>query len=59
MAKNTGQGHRKGSVNARTQFKGPNGNSIKRDANTGRFMDQKTSGGTFKGVAQEKDGRRS
>lgn len=58
MAKNTGDGFRRGSVDNRTQFQAPNGNFVKRDAGTGRFMDQKTSGGAFKGVAQEKDGRR-
>lgn len=59
MAKNTGDGFRRGSVDDRSQFKAPNGNWVKRDAGTGRFMDQKTSGGAFKGVAREKDGRRS
>lgn len=58
MAKNTGQGHRQGSVNDRTQTKAPNGNHVKRNTDTGRFMDQKTGGKPFKGVAQEKDGRR-
>ena len=59
MARNTGDGFRRGSVDDRTQFQAPNGNYVKRDTNTGRFMDQKTSGGPFKGVAREKDGRRS
>lgn len=59
MAKNTGDGFRRGSVNDRTQFEGPNGNWIKRDAGSGRFMDQKSGGDPFKGVAREKDGRRS
>ena len=59
MAKNTGSGFRRGSVDNRTQFQAPNGNFVKRDTNTGRFMDQKTSCGAFKGVAHEKDGRRS
>ena len=58
MAKNTGDGFRRGSVDDRSQFKAPNGNYVKRDTGTGRFMDQKTSGGAFKGVAHEKDGRR-
>ncbi|MFA5989938.1 MAG: hypothetical protein WC803_10080 [Sphingomonas sp.] len=58
MAKNTGNGSRVGSVKDRTQTQAPNGNFVKRDAGTGRFMDQKTSGGAFKGVAHEKDGRR-
>lgn len=57
MAKNAG-GHRDGSVSNRTQIKGPNGNYIKRNTENGQFMDQKTSEGPFKGVAQEPDGRR-
>lgn len=60
MAKNTGDGFRRGSVDNRTQVQNSrNGNFTKRDTDTGRFMDQKTSGGSFKGVAHEKDGRRS
>lgn len=59
MAKNTGEGYRKGSVDNRTQFQGPSGNWIKRDRDTGRFMDQKIGGAPFKGVAREEDGRRS
>lgn len=49
-----GDGHRNGAVRKRSQFKGPNGNFIKRDTTTGRFMDQKISGGKFKGVSKEK-----
>lgn len=59
MATNTGHNSRKGSVTNRTQFKAPGGNYAKRDAETGRIMDQKQGGGAFKGVAKEKDGRRS
>lgn len=60
MAKNTGKGSRVGSVTGRTQFKTSSGHSAKRDASTGRIMDVKTSSKTpFKGVAKEKDGRRS
>lgn len=58
MAKNTGEGYRKGSVVDRTQNKAPNGNAIKRDTNTGRIIDQKTTEGDYKGVAHEPDGRR-
>ena len=58
MAKNTGKGHRKGSVNDRTQTQTPSGNWVKRDTTTGRFIDQKQGGEPFKGVAKEKDGRR-
>jgi hypothetical protein len=59
VAKNTGDGSRIGSVKDRTQTKAPNGNFVKRDTGTGRFMDQKSGGSPFKGVAKEKDGRRS
>lgn len=54
MAKNTGDGFRRGAVDNRSQFQGPNGNFVKRDSTTGRFIDQKTSGGKFKGVRTEK-----
>jgi len=50
----TGNG-RVGAVTNRTQFLGPNGNWTKRDSETGRIMDQKTSSDTkFKGVTEEK-----
>ncbi len=58
MAKNTGNNSRRGSVRNRTQTQAPNGNWVKRDRQTGRFMDQKKDGKPFKGVALEKDGRR-
>lgn len=58
MAKNTGNGSRRGSVDNRTQFQTPNGNWAKRDTETGRIMDQKQDGTPFKGVAKEPDGRR-
>ncbi|MCX9007979.1 hypothetical protein NLN80_15320 [Citrobacter portucalensis] len=59
MAKNTGDGYRKGSVTDRTQVQNPqNGNYTKRDATTGRFIDQKQDGTPFKGVAKEVDDRR-
>jgi hypothetical protein len=58
MAKNTGNGHRTGSVSDRTQTRSPSGNYVKRDTNTGRFMEQKEGGEPFKGVAKEQDGRR-
>ena len=56
MATNTGKGSRQGSVDTRTQSQNPqNGNWTKRNADTGRFMDQKTSSATpFKGVRREK-----
>ncbi|HYE33858.1 hypothetical protein [Methylocaldum sp.] len=59
MAKNTGNGFRHGSVDNRSQTQNPkNGNWTKRDTSTGRFMDQKTDGKPFKGVAKEPDDRR-
>tara|TARA_R110000772_G_C13309502_1_gene439800 strand:+ start:12872 stop:13045 length:174 start_codon:yes stop_codon:yes gene_type:complete len=57
MAKNppTGDGHRKGAVKSRSQTKTPSGHYVKRDADTGKFMDVKTSSKTpFKGVRKEK-----
>lgn len=59
MAKNTGEGFRQGSVKDRTQTQNPqNGNWTKRDTDTGKFIDQKSGGEPFKGVAKEPDGRR-
>lgn len=49
-----GDGHRNGAVKGRSQTKTPSGNYVKRDAETGRFMDVKTSSKTpFKGVRKE------
>jgi hypothetical protein len=47
---------RKGAVKSRSQVQNPqNGLWVKRDADTGRFMDVKTSSSTpFKGVRKEK-----
>ncbi|MGI9140366.1 MAG: hypothetical protein ACR2GJ_04580 [Gemmatimonadaceae bacterium] len=60
MAKNTGDGHREGSVDDRTQFETPSGHNAKRDAETGEIMDVKTTDKSkFKGVAEEKDDRRT
>jgi hypothetical protein len=56
MAKNgkSGDGHRNGAVKERSQVYNPQtGNWIKRDANTGQFMDQKKDGKPFKGVTKE------
>lgn len=58
MAKNTGNGSRKGSVINRTQTQTPSGNWVKRDTETGRFTDVKSDGTPFKGVAKETDDRR-
>ena len=50
-----GDGHRKGAVRKRSQTKTPSGHYVKRDVDTGRFMDVKTSSKTpFKGVRKEK-----
>lgn len=55
MAKNTGEGYRKGAVTDRSQTQTPSGNWVKRDDDTGRFIDQKTSSKEpFKGVRKEK-----
>ena len=48
------KGFRHGAVKSRSQFKTPNGNSVKRNDATGRVMDQETGGGDFKGVRHEK-----
>ena len=57
MAKNTGDGFRRGSVTGRTQFVRNDGLHQKRDERTGHFMEVKQSSGKFKGVAKEPDGR--
>ncbi len=56
MAKNGSPGHgRIGPVKGRTQVQNPaNGNWVKRDTKTGKFMDQKQDGRPFKGVTKEK-----
>ena len=64
MAKNTGEGHRDGAVADRTQVKNPaTGKWTKRDRSdgedAGEFLDVKSDGTPFKGVAKEPDGRRS
>jgi hypothetical protein len=59
MATNTGKGFRRGSVDDRTQVFNPqNERWVKRDTDTGRFVDQKEDGSPFKGVAKERDHRR-
>lgn len=56
MAKNppSGDGRRVGAVKQRSQTQAPAGNWVKRDAGSGRFMDQKADGKPFKGVRKEK-----
>jgi hypothetical protein len=57
VAKNTGDGFRRGAVTGRTQFERPDGNWQKRDERAGHFMEVKDDGTRFKGVAREPDGR--
>ncbi len=57
MAKNkpTGDNARVGAVRGRSQtYNGKTGLYVKRDRETGRFLDVKTSGGKFKGVTRER-----
>lgn len=50
-----GDGARKGAVRDRSQTYNPqNKKWIKRDSDTGRFMDQKANNTPFKGVRKEK-----
>ena len=59
MAKNTGEGFRRGSVSQRSQVRNPAiDRFVKRDDTSGRFMQQKKDGEPFKGVAKEVDRRR-
>jgi hypothetical protein len=64
MAKNTGKGSRKGSVDNRTQVENPKTSDwVKRNEDPeskheGEFMDNKKDGNKFKGVAKEPDKRR-
>lgn len=65
MAKNTGEGYRKGAVDERTQVKNPQTdkwtkrNREEDSKEKGQFMDVKKDGEAFKGVAAEPDERRS
>lgn len=57
MAKNPpkGDGRRNGAVKGRSQVHNPKTEKwIKRDTETGRFIDQKTDDKPFKGVRKEK-----
>jgi len=58
MAKNTGKGYRKGSVNDRSQVQNPKTDQWVKRGPDGKFMDVKDDGTPFKGVAKEKDGRK-
>ncbi len=56
MAKNgkSGDGHRVGAVKDRTQTYNPKTETwVKRDSNTGKFLDGKADGKPFKGVTKE------
>ena len=62
MARNgkVGDGHRNGAVRGRTQtFNPKTGNWVKRNSETGKFMDVKSDGTPFKGVTKEEIGRAS
>lgn len=49
-----GDGHRNGAVKKRSQVKNPkNGRYVKRDADSGKFMDVKSDKEPFKGVRKE------
>lgn len=57
MATNSpsGDGHRNGAVKGRSQTFNPKTEQwVKRDSETGRFMDVKKDGTPFKGVRKEK-----
>lgn len=57
MATNSpsGDNHRNGAVRGRSQTYNPKtGQYVKRDAETGQFMDVKQDGTPFKGVRKEK-----
>lgn len=57
MARNgkSGDGHRNGAVKERSQTFNPKAGSwVKRNAETGRFMDGKSDTKPFKGVRKEK-----
>lgn len=51
----TNDGHREGAIRQRSQtFNTKTEQWVKRDTETGRFMDQKADGKPFKGVRKEK-----
>lgn len=54
MAKNTGKGYRQGAVDNRSQVFNPLTQQwVKRDSDTGRFLDVKQDSKPFKGVRKE------
>jgi hypothetical protein len=55
MAKNTGEGYRKGEVRRRSQLPNPLTDGFtKRDTDTGQFIEGKEGPKPFKGVRKEK-----
>lgn len=56
MAKNKpyGDNRRVGAVKGRTQFQRTDGLWVKRDSQTGQFMDVKSDSKPFKGITKEK-----
>jgi len=55
MAKNTGKDFRRGAVDDRSQVRNPKTDQyVKRDTDSGKFMDVKKDGKPFKGVRKEK-----
>jgi hypothetical protein len=50
----SGDNRRHGAVRERSQTQTASGHWVKRDANTGRFMNVKQDGSPFKGVRKEK-----
>ena len=55
MAKNTGDGFRRGEVRDRSQVLNPETKKwVKRDSDTGEFLDVKSDGEPFKGVRKER-----
>ena len=60
MAKNTDKGFRKGAVDNRSQVNldPKNGKYVKRNLESGEFIDMKKDNEPFKGVAKEPDGRK-
>ena len=51
----SGDGHRNGAVKNRTQTFNPKAEQwVKRDSDTGRFIDVKQNGTPFKGIRREK-----
>jgi hypothetical protein len=55
MARNTGDDYRRGEVRDRSQVYNPKTDRwVKRDSETGRFMDVKEDGEPFKGVRRER-----